>query len=399
MTLSTAGPRHLLFFALGCAALTATSSAAQVPVTPLPPVVVTGKTYSRGDTNATWRLSARQAALDSLAAGRQRWEVKRPASYRISAGILCGFCSDGSSPARPPGTYPVARVRGRELFATGTFQQTEKINGGIWLEVPVESLFRLLEKTANDTARKITELKLDPVYGFPRSWSTDGAHNGEGGMMVTDQDDWGRVVLFTPDQPPRACGWLQRILRNCAAPYPPLGGEVRSRIGVEHMAVPAASRLLPLFPPELLLAGESGIVRVSYAIDVSGHIMQYSGDITQSTNGWFMSAVFGAMEQWAFTPARAEGRHVASRYEEVFEFRAPPSTSGRQPIDTLISSLVTIIPYAAHDTTPDGVPRTIIGFRPRGSDPLPELSTNELLAAKRAALSQLASVDAQSGRR
>ncbi len=353
-----------------CAVSIATSINAQVPVVPrrdsipvrsvlLPPILVTGRlvpTEGRSCCGEPWPLSARQAALDSLAAGRRRWEVSHPASYRIAAGIGCGFC--GSAEAYlPRGTYPVARVRGRELFATGNFHPAERISEGISLAVPVDSLFRLLEKTANDTARKITDLKLDTKYGFPRSWATDGAHNGSGGVTVTDQDDWGRVIQFVPDEPPTRCGWWRRIMRNCPTPYPPLENEIRGRIGVERMARPAADRPLPQFPPELRSAGEDGTVRVRYGVDASGRPMERSLDIMESTQGLFMSAVDEVIERWVFTPARAEGRRVPSLYEEVFEFRAPRATQDPESV------------FVTRDTTPDGIPRTIIGFRPRAPNP------------------------------
>jgi hypothetical protein len=204
----------------------ATSTSAQVP---LPPIKITGQVPSTERSSCcggtgTWSLAARRAVLDSLAAGRRRWEANRPAVYRIAAGIGCGFC--GYAPADG---YPVARIRGGDIFATGTFRPAGKVFEGDPLAVPVDSLFRLLERAANDTARKITELTLDPLLGFPRSWATDGVHDGEGGMVITDQDDWGRVELFAPDGPPTPCGWLRRLLGACAPPFPPLDNEVRAR--------------------------------------------------------------------------------------------------------------------------------------------------------------------------
>ncbi len=374
---------------------TATSSGAQVP---LPPINVTGQVQSVerrpccGDTG-TWSLSARRAVLDSLAAGRKRWEANRPASYRISAAILCGFCGDGSDPSRPPGVYPVVRIRGNEIFATGTFHPDERINGGIWLNVPVDSLFRVLERTANDTSRKITELKLDSLLGFPRAWATDGVHNGENGVHITDQNDWGRVVFFAADQAPTTCSWLHRILGSCAPPYPPLDNEIRTRIGVDRMARPVGDRSLPLFPGELQGAGVDGVVRLQYAVDSAGHVMPYSVNTIKSTQWQFSFAVDDVIDHWAFIPARAEGRPVASFYEEVFDFRAPRWTHERGSLDeqfTALTSIVNDVPSITHDTTSDGVPRTVIGFRSHGENPSAKLSGSELLAAQRAALWTLA---------
>lgn len=353
-----------------CAASIAMSIGAQVPVTPrrdtvpsatvtrLPPILVSGRVQPTeqawaGDTFPTWPLFARRAMLDSLAAGRRRWEANHPASYRIAAGIGCGFCG-----VFPPGTYPLARVHGRDVFAEGTFHPIEKIDLGDPLAVSVDSLFRLLEQTANDTTRKITELKLDPVFGLPREWSTDGARNGYRGMTVTDQDDWGRVLLFTPDESPTPCGWWRRMLRSCPAPYPPLDSEIRTRFGVERTARPAAGRQFPRFPAALQRARVDGIVREQCAVDALGHVIWFN--TLHTTNGEFTSAVEDVMERWAFTPARAQGRPVAYLYEEVFEFRAPRFTHSPD------ASASGDIPYAVHDTMPDGIPRTIIGFRPRG---------------------------------
>jgi hypothetical protein len=362
----------------------------------LPPISVTVNPAQypvrAADTISTWPLVARRAVLDSLAAGRRQWEANRPAGYRFSVGILCGFCGY-VDPSRPPGTYPVARIRGREMVATGTFHPSQKINEGRWFIGTVDSLFGLLEREASDTGRKLEELRLDPVFGFPRSWTTDDARNGYHMTFWTDQNDWGRVELFVPDDPPAPCGWLRRLLRTCPAPVPPLDNEVRTRSGVDRMARPAADRPPPVYPPILEATAVDGSVRLRYAVDATGHVIHYSASIVASNLGEFMSAVFDLLEKSVFIPARLHGRRVAVWYEEEFDFRAPLSINAAASRDAEFAQLHDLfdtVPSVIRDTTPDGVPRTRIGFSPPGPSHDATFSRPELLEVQQSALGVMA---------
>ena len=360
----------------------------------LPPVSVSGKAIGSEKVQcadcpgggATWPLEMRRAFQEKLAAGRRQWNANRPESYQIS-------CGDGSAQYRPPDSYPIARIRGSTLVATGTFVSAQHINGGNWITGPVEQLFDLLERTLRDSPRRLDELTLDSTYGFPRTWSTNSASNGYRGALTSDQDDWGRVVRFVPERVPPPCGWWHRLLRSCPAPLQPLDNEILTRASVDEMARPAVNRPAPEYPPILEGTAADGSVRVRYAIDPTGHVRNYSLDVVFSQLGELTGAVWDLLEKSVFVPARLHGRRVSVWYDEEFDFRAPRSIHPMLPNDTGFSlppDLFENVRSVIRDTTQDGVPRTRIGFLPPAPTPDGRFSRSELFDAQRSALRVLA---------
>jgi hypothetical protein len=161
----------------------------------LPAVDVNGQ-YVR-DTSG-WSMSDRRAALDSLAAGKRRWEARRLERYRLSIYLRCGFCGnywhDG-----PAGTQPAAVVHGSTVIRTVAYRPAGPVVAAQWMFASVDTLFAMLEREANDPRRQLRSLTLDPLYGVPRSWETDDVHNGHNGYHITDAGYRAEVPLFEPD--------------------------------------------------------------------------------------------------------------------------------------------------------------------------------------------------------
>lgn len=158
-----------------------------------------------------------------------------------------------------------------------------------------------------------------------------------------------------------------------------------------------ADRQTPHFPDILVSADVSGEVRVRFVVDASGHTVESSFVTLQSTHELFTAAVRAAAKNWLFLPAQLRGRRVAVRREEMFVFRTPvyhplgyadPKAFAYGPFRVMTS---------IHDTTSDGVPRTVVEYGPLARIPPGKFSRNELLAAQRAALAAVAPPPAEPG--
>ena len=145
-----------------------------------------------------WPLSARKAAVDSLAAGRRRWQATRLERYRLAVYLRCGFCGNYWH-GGPTGTQPAAVVRGSKVLRVVAYRPAGPVVEAQWMFESVDALFAMIEREANDPARQLPKLRLDPTYGFPRSWETDDVHNGYSGYFVMDAGYRAEVALFEPD--------------------------------------------------------------------------------------------------------------------------------------------------------------------------------------------------------
>jgi hypothetical protein len=182
-----------------------------------------------------------------------------------------------------------------------------------------------------------------------------------------------------------------------AARLPPLDNEIRLPTEVDRRERPMADRPIPHFP-DILRSGEvSGEVRVHYVVDATGHAVPSSFVVEKSSHELFTAAVKITLVKSVFSPAQLHGRRVAIRREEVFVFRAPPdhSPSHAAPKDATYAAFPVLT--VAHDSTSDGVPRTVIEFIPPARAPNVKFSRDELLAAQRAVLAAVAPAPAQPG--
>ena len=182
-----------------------------------------------------------------------------------------------------------------------------------------------------------------------------------------------------------------------AARLPPLDDQTRLPSQVDRRERPMADRPVPHFP-DILRAGEvSGEVRVHYIVDATGHPVPSSFVVEKSSHELFTAAVRITLVKSVFSPAQLHGRRVAIRREEVFVFRAPPERSPRYA-DRKDAALAAFpVLSVAHDSTSDGVPRTVIEFLPPARAPNVKFSRDELLAAQRAVLAAVAPAPAQPG--
>lgn len=136
-------------------------------------------------------------------------------------------------------------------------------------------------------------------------------------------------------------------------------------------------RPLPRFPSILLFAGVSGSVRARYVVDTSGRV-DMKTLMTESSHPLFSSSV-----KTALVSARFDRRPQPDRREELFVFsnakNAPP------------------IEVAVRDSTPDGLPRTTVGYPSLDSNAASTYKATELIAAEEHVLSTIIdSIDANS---
>lgn len=313
---------------------------------PLAPITVTTHARSTGDSLSTWPASARRARRDSINAGRARWTSHRPGRYVIATYMKCGFCGSVGPRGLPPGTYPAMRVLGSEAVGVDSFHPADSITGyPEWHLVTVEGLFDMVESEVTDSTRRLDDLKLDPVYGFPRAWTTDRADNGYNGRFSTDGGYWGTTVYFAPAPPPAPCGGLRRLFARCPPdPFTPLTSRT-----VSTMARPTWDRILPQVPRDSSAVDRA--VRVRYIVDSSGYVVSGSAVIVSAAAPEVAQMVLGVAEWWTFTPATLHRRPVAVRAEEELVFRATTRrcAAGEDRMQVV-----------ARDTLRSGVPRTFL---------------------------------------
>jgi uncharacterized protein DUF6174 len=105
----------------------------------------------------------RQQALDSLAAGRLRWERARIVEYRLETGHGC-FCTP--DPHRKEHRRNLLTIRNGRVVRRDV-GKTEQHGGPVGVWWTVDSLFSVVAEDLQDTDRKVRRLDLHPEYGFP----------------------------------------------------------------------------------------------------------------------------------------------------------------------------------------------------------------------------------------
>ena len=104
----------------------------------------------------------RQAAIDSLAAGRRRWQEARIAEYRLQIDRHC-FCLP--NPDGPPWPLHLLTVRNGRIIkrSAGKGDPTYTYETS-WT---VDSLFDIVDSDLIVGAREVRRLELSPLFGFP----------------------------------------------------------------------------------------------------------------------------------------------------------------------------------------------------------------------------------------
>ena len=98
--------------------------------------------------------------LDSLKAGRRRWDSARVGEYQIQSHVGC-FCA--YTLERTLNELPLLTVRNRTIVA----RERGKPNKPPSPAFTIDSLFAEVERDAQSTGRIIERLHLHPIYGFP----------------------------------------------------------------------------------------------------------------------------------------------------------------------------------------------------------------------------------------
>jgi hypothetical protein len=134
---------------------------------------------------------------------------------------------------------------------------------------------------------------------------------------------------------------------------------------------------MPSYSPVLKSVGMGGTVRLRYTIDTSGRAVG-PYEILQASHELLAVAVRSAMPRSRFAPGVLDGRPVRVQHEEVFEFISDSVQLSPLPVIVLRS-----------DSTPDHVPRTIIGRAFRDTAAAKTVTEAELTAAEQVALSAI----------
>jgi carboxyl-terminal processing protease len=93
------------------------------------------------------------------------------------------------------------------------------------------------------------------------------------------------------------------------------------------------SRVDPIYPLTMVLAGKPGRVTLDFVVDARGAVRNIT--VASSTDRGFEAAATAALAQWTFKPATRRGKPVAARMELPIEFHsapyAPPVVAGLPP--------------------------------------------------------------------
>ena len=142
---------------------------------------------------------------------------------------------------------------------------------------------------------------------------------------------------------------------------------------------PDSINVAPSYPATLLQAAVRGTLRVSFVVNMSGRVDPTSFTVMDSAHALFITATKTALETWSFEPGLREGRAVPVRWEQIITFSVPRD-SELPPFEPVV---------LARDTSPDGLPRLVVGLRDRESSAIVQFTNGELLDAQRSILAQL----------
>lgn len=161
---------------------------------------------------------------------------------------------------------------------------------------------------------------------------------------------------------------------------PPAVSEPYLVCQVDRAPRPDSANAAPKYPLLLLEGDMSGSVRIAFVVDAAGRVAPGSVAVLDSAIPMFVVTATDAVRKWRFQPGLEGGRPVAVRWEQIVSFAMP-----RDPEVPLIGPVV-----LARDTSPDGLPRLVVGIPDREPNAIVRFTNRELLDAQRAALALLA---------
>lgn len=118
---------------------------------------------------ATSSSHSAQEILDSLQAGRQRWDRARVSEYQLQshADCFCIYTREAFERQRP-----LLTIRNQAIIARAKGKPGKPPSP----EATIKKLFALVREDARSEGRIIDSLQLNPVYGFPVRYA---AHDPE----------------------------------------------------------------------------------------------------------------------------------------------------------------------------------------------------------------------------
>ena len=96
-----------------------------------------------------------------------------------------------------------------------------------------------------------------------------------------------------------------------------LRAEITEGTDFDERPVPVKA-VPPVYPPEMLRAGTSGLVSVTVLIDEKGDVV--AREIAKSTRREFEEAALTAVKKWKFKPAKKAGAAVKARMVLPIQF-------------------------------------------------------------------------------
>jgi hypothetical protein len=106
---------------------------------------------------------ARQLNLDSLAVGRHRWKISHVQAYRLQAHMEC-FCASHDTAEH----FSIVTVQNGAIISR---LPGRKITGAVPTTTTIDSLFAFVARDIREPGRRVRQLQLDPLWGFPRDYA------------------------------------------------------------------------------------------------------------------------------------------------------------------------------------------------------------------------------------
>jgi protein TonB len=115
-----------------------------------------------------------------------------------------------------------------------------------------------------------------------------------------------------------ACGGNKGIKQTGSIPCLPQDTMVYTSLTVDESPV-VMKHETPLYPRNLKKHGITGIVKVQFIINQTGHVTEIS--VLSSPNNEFSTAAMKAIKKWIYRPGKIKGIPVKVRRDAEVEFR------------------------------------------------------------------------------
>lgn len=121
------------------------------------------------------------------------------------------------------------------------------------------------------------------------------------------------------------------ILVACASGRTPayllaFKANLRPVLPVNYDQPPVVKRSTPIaYPGVRLQEGEEGHAKMAFTIDETGRVGQY--EVIEASHPAFAGYLQHRLNQWRFEPAKKQGKPVAQRFSQRFDFKIGRSSS------------------------------------------------------------------------